>query len=650
MKKSVKIILACLSLVFVVGIAVIIGACLQNGNAAADAGTAVASASTATLTKSQTDVIAIGIVGVVMAALSAVAILFSKNAGVYGLLKYVIISVLCVVMSNSIGTAVNTYYDFADSFLYDQYRSANAIGGVNCSDDNFTYDFAYPTEKVFKTDDLGTDSDYLVQLAKNEYEGFQLTVASIDGGKIKVTMTDYKNAANEVLPVTLFKEHYIAVVCEEENCGSVFDNEYPDALIPYDGEEVEIDGQNSQTFYIQTASKKDTTAGNYTATLKITSDDSVILEKTLTAEVWDFALPDSPATATAVGLNGLIFPSAGLASNNYGTNTWLTFYDGSITLTAEQEALYKSYYDLLLEHGLCANFLPYDLLDSRADAYMSNPKVTAFCIPYPKTDDAKLTAYWEKVNSNPSWAAKAYFYPVDEPFESARVANYNAIIERLGRLCPGYNMVTPFSELSTTDDETGELLPEFEMQKDNNTIICPISKIYDEEETFSSEIADLKDGGAKSWWYVCCSPNDRDGYCNMFTYQKGIKHRLLFWQQVQYGVEGYLYYDVAAYGFCVNPWLQSQTHTARNTCGDGCLVYPGAYIGEYGPISSLRLESVANGIEDTTYMKVAEELFGNAWVQEKIAKVTNGLTDYTDDDALLQQVRREIAIAIVEAE
>lgn len=45
---------------------------------------------------------------------------------------------------------------------------------------------------------------------------------------------------------------------------------------------------------------------------------------------------------------------------------------------------------------------------------MSDPRVTAFCIPYPE-DDEKLLAYWEKVNSDPKWAEKAYFYPVDEP-------------------------------------------------------------------------------------------------------------------------------------------------------------------------------------------------------------------------------------------
>ena len=39
---------------------------------------------------------------------------------------------------------------------------------------------------------------------------------------------------------------------------------------------------------------------------------------------------------------------------------------------------------------------------------------------------------------------------------------------------------------------------------------------------------------------------------------------------------------------------------------------------------------------------MAEQLFGRDYVNKKIAKVTNTLTDYTLDDSLLASVRLEI--------
>ena len=155
---------------------------------------------------------------------------------------------------------------------------------------------------------------------------------------------------------------------------------------------------------------------------------------------------------------------------------------------------------------------------------MNDPRVTAFCIPYPKYDDEKLVRYYEKVTSNELWASKAYFYPVDEPFDADRVDNFDAIIERLERLCPGYHMVVPFGNYEVTD-HSGKLRTATGMEEGVVDILCPITDYLDDIRPWVNE---REAQGDRLWWYVCCGPSNGSGYCNLFTYQNGLKHRILF--------------------------------------------------------------------------------------------------------------------------
>mgnify|MGYP003188686284 FL=1 len=152
--------------------------------------------------------------------------------------------------------------------------------------------------------------------------------------------------------------------------------------------------------------------------------------------------------------------------------------------------------------------------------------------------------------------------------------------------------------------------------------------------------------GNRAWWYVCCAPGG--DYCNFFEFLDGIKHRLLMWQQRSLDISGLLYWSTT---YCekANPWESTKTWDDYNSAGDGMLIYPGGYIGFDGPIASLRLMNIADGMEDYDYFALAEEKFGKEWVNEKIAKVVTSSTEYTSDHALFEQVRREIGVALAEA-
>lgn len=515
--------------------------------------------------------------------------------------------------------------------LYSLKVSEESIGGVKTEDSEIVYDFALSTEKPLRNTKLGTDTEIAISLAKNEWEGFQIFFATaVSGKKVSLDITEFKNAEGKTLKTTAYKEYYSKVY----GFGNIYCCEYADALVPVSFKKEPYGGSASlkkgliQGFYIRAFADSNAAAGEYTATLTAKNEnDKVILQKEITATVKSFTLPQTPYSASAFG-------------NTSWGNSLYTCNNVDPDDEAAKTALDLQYYELLLENRISPYFLPYDILDERADAYMSDPRLTSFEIPYP-ADDELLVKYYTKVTSNPEWAKKGYFYPIDEPNTTEAYERYLEITERLSRLCPGYNMVTPFSADAEVEFNGQKSTP-VEIQTGRSSILCPLNSTFDEAEQIN-QLKESQKAGSTFWSYVCCVP--QGDYCNLFIRHDAIKHRLLLWQQKAQGITGMLYWSVPYYEK-VNPWECSKTWDKYEAAGDGCLVYPGGYIGLDEPVITLRLVNLTDGFEDYDYLTLAEERLGTAWINEKISKVSTSLTEYTSDYALLEQIRNEVGEAI----
>lgn len=523
---------------------------------------------------------------------------------------------------------VDYNYNLTYEWTYPIYRVFRDIGGTATENKSITYDLAYSTEKTLQTDNMGSDTSLDLSLAKNEIEGLQiLFAAERKGQSVSVDVTDFKNKAGETLPVNVYKEMYTAV----PDYGDLFSDKYADALVPVAGDDlVSLEKNKSQAFYIETRTGSDSAAGKYTATFTAKDGSgNVILTTELTANVWNFTLPEKTSSDTAMGIFASSFNELnGIDDNGYG-------------------AMYKKYYDYLLDRKISAYTLPYDILDERADAYMSDERVTSFIIPYSE-DDATLVKYYTKVSENPLWAAKGCFYPIDEPNDAEAYARYTEITERLNRLCPGYNMVTPFCTQKVTIAGTESSAVQLQLGK--SSVLCAISDMFD-KDGFYDEMNTAVSEGSRMWWYVCNAP--RDAYNNVLIKNDAIQSRVLFWQQKKLNITGFLYWD-SVYWDLSNPWESSRTFDCesdfitKEAAGDGCLLYPGANVGIDGAVGTLRLINITDGLEDYDYLALAQNKLGSEWVNEKINEITTSLTESTSDDALLLRVRAVIGDALSE--
>lgn len=513
--------------------------------------------------------------------------------------------------------------------IYSSLSVSSDIGGIATADKDIVYDFAYATEKDVRSTALGTDETIDIKLAKNESEGFQIIFATASKDKkVSVSVSNFKNSDGDELKTEAFKEIYSEVLGQ----GNIYNCEYADALVPVThtgtyGGAAELEKGLQQGFFIRTHADKDAKAGEYTAVVTAKNEkDEVILEKEIKATVWDFALPDTPANDTAFA--------------NYASDAILELEVKDVNDKEAIEQYQVKLCEMMLENHLSPYHIPYDLLDERADKYMSDPRVKSFKIPYPEDDDELLVKYYTKVTSNPEWAKKGYFYPIDEPGDAGAYERYTAITERLNRLCPGYQMVTPFN----TDkvNINGNDVSSVQLQAGKSSILCGLSEVAVKESVHSEMMNEVKNG-SRAWWYVCVSPHG--DYCNFFEYQDAIKHRILMWQQKSLDFTGLLYWGVNYYNIA-NPWETANTYKNFDEAGDGMLIYPGGYIGLDEPVATIRLVNIADGMEDYDYFALAEAEYGKDWVNEKISKITTSPTEYTSDHALLEQVRREIGDAI----
>ena len=501
-------------------------------------------------------------------------------------------------------------------------------GGVHSVTGSVAYTFAHSTQKVQLEETLGRMKTIHVTMGKNEREGFQFILRGRGGNTLQycVALSDVTGDNGAVIPVSVFKEHYIYAGAGKDA------GMYPDALIPCPDARntLGITGERrNQGFYIELRTAADAPAGLYTG--KITVNQcrenasvwetvKVLAQAEFTVEVVNAAFPDAPGSDSAVGVANWTERFCALGGVEPGT--------------PEAEALYKQYYDYLLDHKLSAYRLPYDILDERADAYMSDPRVKSFTIAYPE-DDAKLLEYYQKVQSNPDWARKGYFYLIDEPGSAQTIEEYYSITDRLARLCPGYHMVTPFS---WKFKDGGKEYDNLAIQDGRSDIMCPISDQFD-KRGFPEAVARRAETGSRAWWYVCCEPTG--AYCNMFVHQQGTRHRLLFWQQYQQNITGLLYWSTT-YWEKANPWFSAATWNNYETCGDGSWFYPGPAVGLKEPVPSLRLKNIADGLEDYDLLRMAEEKFGRDYCLKKAGQLSQSLTSYTGDPAKIEQVRAAI--------
>lgn len=199
--------------------------------------------------------------------------------------------------------------------------------------------------------------------------------------------------------------------------------------------------------------------------------------------------------------------------------------------------------------------------------------------------------------------------------------------------------------------------------KDVVNLWCPLSPSVE-----GDRYREVRERGDKMWWYVCCGPGRP--YANFFTNWKVPEMRALFWQTWQYKITGVLYWGLnywlswdapvpaAGERFPSGPWVSSTTNLGSGHIGDGYFIYPGKTIDH--PLSSLRLETLRDGIEDYEMLYLLNSLVDQspdaspetlALASEVLkirSTVSKNLTEFDREGTAMESERQVIAGLIEE--
>lgn len=146
--------------------------------------------------------------------------------------------------------------------------------------------------------------------------------------------------------------------------------------------------------------------------------------------------------------------------------------------------------------------------------------------------------------------------------------------------------------------------------------------------------------GDEVWIYTCLSPKGK--YMNRFIDYPLLDVRLLHWANFKYDLPGYLHWGFNYWQ--ADPFKDLEPNWGGDTYlppGDSHIVYPG----KRGPMSSIRLEAMRDGIEDYELLRLLEKK-NPKLAREICDSIVRSLTDYTLDPAEFRKARAKLIGAL----
>ncbi len=550
--------------------------------------------------------------------------------------------------------------------------SSSSITYASLSDVGFWG--TYSTEKVLQDrvniyEDMKGAAQISVRAIGGEEEAAQIIMTAGDKAvkEYDVRLSDLKGQGEEVFSkenIKVYHERYINVTGAAEYY--TVSGYYPDCLVPF--ERVKAVGEtgfkanNNQGLYVSFKIPENQAAGTYTGNMEIViGGESKIIPITLRVVAGNI-------TAETHVMSSFL-------------NEW-QFFRGELDTTEE---MYESYNQMLFDYRLgCNNVIVYanknefhaDIVDFYAETvcrYAKQIECPGYNIPWffknyagsGKTlngreltltnsyDVDKLMLYFRTIaykglEENVDPFKKAFVYGYDEP-------DLNLGIDKAKRAVKEWSYIVKQCKINMTEElraddsiENQELLEQIldSLEKMPHLVLSSTyldndMDLSQEDIVYCPEFQHLQSDGARStyrlsedndlWWYGCVNPDYP--YPTYHIDDTVLSARLESWMKVDYNIQGNLYWSTCLYtepkadknGPVVYPEDLYSGTAARslNTNGEGFLFYPGKKYGVDGPLPSVRLEQIRDGLEEYEILYKMGQIYasvGEGYGEEKIMR------------------------------
>jgi hypothetical protein len=452
-----------------------------------------------------------------------------------------------------------------------------------------------------------------VEAAKNEYEPVQIIL------RPDRPISEF-TARIEKLPPGITAEICVAQYLKVDVPSDEFGRKdwYPDPLVPLHTPVDLKNGENTPlwiTFYISPEAH----AGDQACELVLTQKQSKIATIPIGIHVFDFALPTQTHTETAYGMN-VELDWHGPLDYSQKLAVWEKY---ALNLAKHRLSCYDPMAPAQIKVTFPSNGdqepkIDFSDFDQMAKHRLEEMNFSSFSFPKPLIPDVyqghapgtpqydrMYRAVRQKIRDHlaeKGWLEKCYNYWCDEP-KTETYASVKATMDEFHRTFPNLRNI-----LTICYDK------------------APMPLLYGAIDIWvvATNMIDFKTArerqklGEKVWWYVCCVP--RYPYPNNFIDHPAINHRIHFWMIEKYNLDGSLYWSTTYWKY-KNPWEDPRSYNGpdKKTSwgnGDGYLLYPPSRQPSQvpvveGPINSIRIEMIREGLEDREYFWLLRQRSGS---------------------------------------
>ena len=544
-----------------------------------------------------------------------------------------------------------------------------------------------------------------IKAARNEYEAFQVVISTGPGNQlndVKIEITDLEGDKGRIGKENLELFRVENIHLRKSSPRSAFGpGLFPDPLLPFidpvTGDSTKalqrIDSPGGEKFigakyspypinifpgqpcviWVDVYVPPGTESGSYSGELQVSANGNIASTLPITLKVWDFTLPDIASHRTHLGHFSLISRIWGVDRESqefediemrfckemarHRINPPIPHSllpevneDGSITIDPEKHEKLAIYVEE-------TNLLDFEIPRT---PFMSNTSNSTRPTPENQTDPVaikKSIRYYQQMYQylvDNGWEERAYLYMIDEPNS---VKDYNQVIN-----------LAKVAEEGAPDlkrlvvEQTYKHDPSWPELDESIDIWCALFGFID-RETVQEKIAQ----GDEVWSYsalVQPAPSYHPDYEEVkdknppywHIDQPVIAYRIPTWINRQYDITGLLYWTTSGWYDEHGPWLvpgfvhysqiAENHYEARYYNGGGMLFYPGNDAGFDGPVTTIRLKNIREGLEDYEYFALLERYGEGDFVKEMVDRVCPEWWDYTEDTEILYRVREQLALKI----
>ena len=479
-------------------------------------------------------------------------------------------------------------------------------------------------------------ASYDLSAARNEHESFQTIVFPVAGDLDDVTweLSPIRNKRGQEIPATVRVVGYVD--CKQPSYTVPHGGWWPDPLLDYAAGIEEVPFGEVLPLWVTLDVPPAAKPGIYHGKLTVRAKHAKPQSMGIRLQVWDFTLPEHTHLKTALSWRSMnpnlhtgLSPGEALARyedwmlEEYYLNPG-NIYGGPPAWTAERLRE-------LIDNGLNAINLAY--------------------FNAPREPDYDADAYWKRYEELVA-KIEAYLPVIDEAgardlcyiycFDERPVSQLDVVFETARKLKARWPdievMTTAYDVTFGMEREGGEAMD----------IWVPLTPKFD---TVADNIAAAQRKGRDIWWYICIGP--QHPYPNWFIEYPAIEGRLIMGAMTaKYQPGGFLYYAVDRWPVNTKvcegaPRTDWDPASYKNNNGDGSVMVAGPN----GPLATLRLENIRDGIEDYEYYVLLRELAKRPVSPEGIgevsASVVQDLTHFTYDPEVLLRERDRVAEAIL---